>query len=144
MPHRPQQSTPVCGWSGSLYKREQPVIFLEEHQSSPPCLFLALQNPIDLAVASQDLQSQGWNVVTASSGQELRCLAEHFHAELVILDTQLAGDSGWLTCAKLLLERPGARVILVANHQCDFNPEFARFVGAAGIVSEINQPSSAG
>jgi DNA-binding NarL/FixJ family response regulator len=114
------------------------VIFLEEHQSCPPCLVLALHNPVASALASQDLRSQGWNVVTTSSGQELRCLADHFHAELVILDTELAGDSGWLTCAKLLLERPGTRVILVANHQGDFNPEFARFVGAAGIVSEIH------
>ena len=44
-------------------------------------------------------------------------------------------ESGWLTCKKLLMERPALRVILVAATP---NPEHARlaeFVGAAAYVA---------
>ena len=36
--------------------------------------------------------------------------------ELVVLEADLQGESGWLTCAKLTRERPGCKVVLVSEY----------------------------
>jgi CheY-like chemotaxis protein len=93
-----------------------------------PCLVLA---GFDAGIA-RAFRLRGWDVYPARSGPEARRLARMAEADLVVLDTFLPEESGWLTCEKLTRELPGVRVVLV-----DPDPrraELAEFVGAAALV----------
>jgi DNA-binding NarL/FixJ family response regulator len=54
---------------------------------------------------------------------------------MVILDSELPDESGWLTCAKLTQEQPELHVVLVADHIDASSHQFAYYVGAAALVS---------
>jgi ActR/RegA family two-component response regulator len=93
-----------------------------------PCLVLA---GFDAGVA-RSFRRRGWDVYSAKTGPEARRLARMMEADLVVLDTFLPEESGWLTCEKLTHESPDVRVILV-----DPDPrraQLAEFVGAAALV----------
>ena len=77
----------------------------------------------------------GWEVAIAAVGQEVRRLAALHSARLVVLETNLPDESGWLTCAKLNVGGDPATVILVAEDEADCDGEFAQFAGAARIVT---------
>src|SRR3989442_1152918 len=69
-------------------------------------------------------------------GPEVRRLACTLRPSLVVLDTQLDEESGWLTCDKLISEKPQLRVVLV---EADPQPEsaaFATFVGATALIDQ--------
>jgi DNA-binding response OmpR family regulator len=82
----------------------------------------------------RSFRQDGWTVYTADSGPEARRLAGKLPRPLVVLEADLPDESGWLTCAKLLEERPGTQVILVGPIT-PRNRAFAAFVGAARLVS---------
>jgi ActR/RegA family two-component response regulator len=93
-----------------------------------PCLVLA---GFDGSVA-RSFRRRGWDVYPARTGPEARRLARMVQADLVVLDTYLPEESGWLTCEKLTTEMPGIRVVLI-----DSDPRrasLAEFVGAAALV----------
>jgi CheY-like chemotaxis protein len=81
---------------------------------------------------ARSFRQRGWNVYVAKSGPVARRLARMVHADLVVLDTYLPEESGWLTCEKLTQDIPGIRVVLV-----DPDPRragLAELVGAAAVV----------
>jgi CheY-like chemotaxis protein len=93
-----------------------------------PCLVIA---GFDASVA-RAFRRRGWDVYSARTGPEARRLARMMEADLVVLDTFLPEESGWLTCEKLTRECPDVRVVLV-----DPDPrrrQLAEFVGAAALV----------
>ncbi len=53
---------------------------------------------------------------------------------MVVLDVDLEGESGWLTCAKLIHERPHGKVVLLSEEKPSRNREMAAFVGAAALM----------
>jgi CheY-like chemotaxis protein len=93
-----------------------------------PCLVLA---GFDGAVA-RAFRRRGWDVYPARTGPEARRLARMVQADLVVLDTNLPEESGWLTCEKLTGELPGIRVVLI--DQDPRRAALAEFVGAAAFV----------
>jgi DNA-binding response OmpR family regulator len=86
------------------------------------------------AEAGMQLCRLGWEAHTAATGPEVRRLARRWQPDLVILASEFADESGWLTCAKLCHERPGQQIILLSDWT---RPDrgFARFVGATRVVS---------
>jgi CheY-like chemotaxis protein len=99
-----------------------------------PRLVMAYADSIHAALSARHLRRLGWEVHLASSGPEARRLARALAPEVVILDTQLPDESGWLTCAKLMMENGTQKVMLVS---ADITPEEERLaatVGAATIV----------
>ena len=64
-----------------------------------PCLVLAHPDPVYAAVVSRAFRRLGWDVCPAGTGPEARRLAQLLQAQLVVLDTQLPDETGWLTCA---------------------------------------------
>src|SRR5262245_59441864 len=81
-----------------------------------PCVLLAHADGAYASDVSQSLRRLGWDVYQAADGAELRRLARMMEPELVILDAELADESGWLTCAKLQHEQQsGGKVILVGD-----------------------------
>ena len=99
-----------------------------ENVCCTPCLVLA---GFDAAVA-RAFRRRGWDVYPVNSGPEARRLARMVQADLVVLDTFLPDESGWLTCEKLTGEMPGLRVVLV--DQDPRRAELAELVGAAALV----------
>jgi DNA-binding response OmpR family regulator len=98
-----------------------------------PCVILAGSPVAYTAAAGRTLRRRGWDVYTARTGPEARRLARLLAADLVILDADLPGESGWLTCAKLAGERPLLPVVLVTAGDAR-SGRLAAFVGASEVV----------
>lgn len=86
--------------------------------------------------AARAFRRQGWDVYLAYSGPEARRLARMIEADLVILDTRVPEESGWLTCEKLTREMPGVRVVLVDSAPDSQRMHLAEFVGATALVDQ--------
>jgi DNA-binding response OmpR family regulator len=80
------------------------------------------------------LRQYGWDAFQADSASELRRLARCLEPTVVVLDTAAAEESGWLTCAKLRLEYPALKIVLVTGNPVPRKRRFARFVGASELV----------
>jgi CheY-like chemotaxis protein len=105
-----------------------------------PRLVLAYADSVQASLTCRHLRRLGWEVRLASSGPEARNLVHILAPDVVLLDTELRDESGWLTCAKLRLEHPEQIVVLVTSELTDRAQDFARFVGATSIVSRTVTP----
>jgi CheY-like chemotaxis protein len=76
----------------------------------------------------------GWGVHLARSGEEARRLCQEYSPQVVVLDTRLPDQSGWLTCEKTLHDDPTLKVILVASQPEPDGEAFAEFVGPAKLL----------
>lgn len=84
----------------------------------------------DFAVrAAEYLYLMGLDVIAAGSAEALHSLAIRSRTAAVVLPVEAAGESGFLTCAKLRLTRPKLKVVLVGK-PTDHTRRFARFLGA--------------
>jgi DNA-binding response OmpR family regulator len=100
-----------------------------------PRIVLAYRDSVHAAATSRFLRRLGWEVHLTTDGSEARRLARTLAADLVVLDTDLPDESGWLTCAKLLFELPRQKVVLVTDRVSEQEASFAQLVGAAAIVA---------
>jgi DNA-binding response OmpR family regulator len=107
---------------------------LNEPSFYRPCLLLAHGNSLYAAATCKHFRQQGWDVYEIEDGPAIRRLARMLEPELVVLEADLKGESGWLTCAKLTREHPGCRVILVSDESGADSHDIAHLVGAAAIV----------
>ena len=79
-------------------------------------------------------RAAGWRVCSADTTAEVRAKAHGGRAAAVVLPAGVcAGESGFLTCAKLKKALPNARVILVGS-PADGCERFARFAGAVAYL----------
>src|SRR5207248_6982855 len=79
-----------------------------------PRLVLAYADSAHAALSARHFRRLGWEVHLASSGPDARRLASALTPEVVIIDTQLPDESGWLTCAKMMLENGAQKAVLVS------------------------------
>jgi DNA-binding response OmpR family regulator len=106
-----------------------------------PRLVLAYADSTHAALSCRYFRRQGWEVHLAKSGSEARRLAETLAPEVVVLDTDLREESGWLTCAKLVDQNRGPKVVLVSQELDHESAAFADFVGAAALVLRSAGPA---
>jgi CheY-like chemotaxis protein len=106
-----------------------------------PCLVLAHPDPVYAAVVGGAFRRLGWAVAQARSGPEAHRLACQLQAQLVILDTELPDESGWLTCAKLTQVQPPLKVVLVSPQPTAWEQDFADYVGAAALCGRQEGPA---
>jgi DNA-binding response OmpR family regulator len=99
-----------------------------------PCLVLAHDDPVYAAGAIRAFRRLGWDAYTARTGPEARRLSRMLGAGLVVLAADLPGETGWLTCAKLVHELPMVKVVLVADTPDARQEQLAEFVGASSLV----------
>jgi CheY-like chemotaxis protein len=99
-------------------------------------LVLALNDTVLAAWIARRLRRLGWGVHLARSAVEARRLTAEFSPQVVVLDTRLPDESGWLTCEKILRDDPTIKVILVASQREQHGRAFANFVGAAALISQ--------
>ena len=108
----------------------------EEAIGYRPELILAHRDPLRADLLAAVFRQRGWRVRLAGSGPEARALAAALDAPTVLLGTEQDEESGWLTCAKLRLERPRARVFLLAPVPTAEGRRFAAVAGADGLLGE--------
>src|SRR5262245_59872637 len=100
-----QDNHPFCGNDGSA-----------EESSSARLLIVGHEDEGFVSRVSQQFHQLGWQVHPARSAGQVRHLAATLPAGIVIMPTDFADESGWLTCAKLVREHPEHRVILVGAY----------------------------
>jgi DNA-binding response OmpR family regulator len=101
-----------------------------------PCVVFAHRDRVFSADGCRRFRRLGWDVYQAFTGPEARRLTRMLDPEIVILDVDLAEESGWLTCAKIKSERNVGQVILVLDTTQHNSGEFAELVGADRVVSK--------
>src|SRR5262245_2622517 len=106
--------------------------------SARPCLIVGHGDEVHTAQISRAFRRLGWDVYPARTGPEARRLANMLQPDMVVLATDLDGESGWLTCEKITSEVPDARVFLVGDTTEPRNVEFAAFVGAVALVPQTS------
>ena len=95
------------------------------------------------AVMERFFQERGWKVLMAASGQDVRQLVKKCEVSVVVIaEEQKELESGWLTCWKLLNEKPETDVIIVGNRAIEQGARFAHFVGARAYVAAEDSPST--
>jgi CheY-like chemotaxis protein len=107
-----------------------------------PRLVLAYADSAHAALSCRFFRRQGWEVHLANSGSEARRLADALAPDVVVLDTDLREESGWLTCAKLNGGNRGPKVVLVSQELDGENLAFADFVGASALVLRSAGPAA--
>ena len=111
------------------------IAFTEKPLTFRPRMVLAYTDSARAALTSRQFRRLGWEVHQVTTGPEARRLACALRPQVVVLDTDLRGESGWLTCAKLNLTGAAPRVVLVS---ADITPEqeaFAELVGASALIA---------
>ncbi len=99
-----------------------------------PRLVLAFSDTARAALTARHFRRLGWEVHQAASGPEARRLAHALRPQAVLLDVDLRGESGWLTCAKLTLDTADFKVVLLTDLVTPQKEDYADTVGAAAIV----------
>jgi DNA-binding response OmpR family regulator len=99
-----------------------------------PCLVLAHMDIGFASRVSRQFRLLGWNVYLARTGAEVRRLTKKLAPALVVVDVDLADESGWLVCDKLNRDQSGSKVVLIAAHQAPEHERLASFVGAAALI----------
>jgi len=77
----------------------------------------------------------GWRVGSAGEADSLRTMAQRCRAAVVLLPVAPLAESGFLTCAKLVLSMPKTRIYLIGPDEEELE-RFALFAGAAGYFAE--------
>ena len=101
---------------------------------SRPRLLLAYADPAYASECGRYFRRLGWEVQMVASGREARLLAGDYRPNVVVLDAELADESGWLTSAKISDENPGLRIVLVADEWNEHTQDRLRMVGAEHSV----------
>jgi DNA-binding response OmpR family regulator len=88
----------------------------------------------------RQFRDRGWRVGTAAEADALRTMAHRCKAAVVLLPVAPLAESGFLTCAKLVLSMPKTRIYLVGPEDEELE-RFALFAGAAGYFADTTAPS---
>jgi DNA-binding response OmpR family regulator len=100
-----------------------------------PRLVLGYGDSSRAAQCARALRRLGWEVHQAGTAVEIRRLTLALAPDLVVLDTDLPDESGWLTCAKLRVDLPEMKIVLVDPQRTPQRERFAAFVGASQVIS---------
>lgn len=98
-----------------------------------PRLLLAYAEPAYASECGRYFRRLGWEVEMVATGAEARALAHEYRPDVVVLDAELADESGWLTSAKISTENTGMRIIVLADESPDLSHRL-EMVGATQAV----------
>jgi DNA-binding response OmpR family regulator len=103
-----------------------------------PRLLLIYSDSAHASRCGRYFRRLGWEVRTMPGGCEARQALIGFQPTYVVVDADLPDESGWLTCAKILLTPINARIILQVPSQGDQNFRFAHFLNVDGVVTRAD------
>src|SRR5437879_772872 len=110
------------------------VVRTRNSRALRPRLVVAYADSAHAALCARHFRRLGCEVHLAHSGPDARRLAQLLAPECVILDTQLPDESGWLTCAKMMLENGAQKMVLISANVTPEEARLAEAVGAAALV----------
>jgi len=116
--------------------RSQMTVLLRKSVGIRDRVVVALNDTVFAAWIARRLRRLGWGAHLAHSAAEARRLTAEFSPQVVVLDTRLWDQSGWLTCEKILRYDPTLKVVLVASQRARDGDAFAKFVGAAALIHQ--------
>jgi DNA-binding response OmpR family regulator len=99
-----------------------------------PRLLLAYADAAYASECGRYFRRLGWEVEMVASSAEARELAGEYRPNVVVLDSQLLDESGWLTSAKISIENPDLRIVLVADERTENLHDRLHMVGARDLV----------
>lgn len=99
-----------------------------------PRLLLAYSDPAYASRCGRYFRRLGWEVRMVASGGEARRQVPEFHPTFMVIDSDLPDETGWLTCAKVLMDRPQMKVILQVPERDGETNRFMKFVQLDGVV----------
>ena len=88
------------------------------------------------------LRGLGWIAYPTQSGEQARRLCRQHSPQVVVLDTGLEDQSGWLVCEKVLRDDPTLKVILLASQSERDGEAFAEFVGPSKLIRQTQGPQA--
>jgi DNA-binding response OmpR family regulator len=100
-----------------------------------PQLVIAHSDPGYVVRVARAFRRHGWVAAVAADGPEARQLAHQLDANLLVLEADLPGESGWLSCAKINLGGRRPPVVLVVGQKSARAERFAEVAGAARLVT---------
>ncbi len=105
-----------------------------EFPNSRPQILLVEDDELLLEVMAASLKREGYSFETARSGDEALAKAYHLRPEVVLLDIELPGQSGYLVAAKLKIARPSPKVLFVTALPRGKSDRAASFLRVDGIL----------
>ena len=109
-------------------------MMLEKDRKKSPKIIVGLTGTNALKL-EHVFRQMGWRVSAAHGADETRIVAERCRAAVVVLPVGQFGESGFLTCVKLVAAMPKTRVWLVGPAE-EEHERFALFAGAAGYLPD--------
>ena len=111
-------------------------------QNQVPRVVIGHRDPSYAALLGTQLAGVGWESIAVESAAKARLLARSARTVALLLDVDLQDESGWLTCDKVLRERPELCVVLMSKDTRPENRRFATFVGARALVRQKQEVGS--
>lgn len=99
-----------------------------------PRLLLAYADSAYASRCVRYFRRLGWEVRMAASGNDARKQIAEFHPTFFVIDADMPDESGWLTCAKILLDRPELNVAVQVRERDDEAVGFQRFLGLDRLI----------
>ena len=99
-----------------------------------PQILLAENDELLCEVVGEALQRQGLSFATARTGDEAIAMAYRLRPQIVLVDTHMPGQSGYLVAAKLTLAHPRPAVLIVTSSPRGQSDRLAEFVRADAML----------
>ncbi len=119
----------------NLCAKRSKMVELDRKLTHRPVMILAYADSAHAARCGRYFRRLGWEVHLVASAAEARKLAGNTNPRVIVLDTELPDESGWLTCAKLMNEDPNRRVILLAPERTPELMQNLANINATALVS---------
>lgn len=102
------------------------------------CMIVAHSDETYAALIGRSFRRLGWDTYTVRTGPEARRMTRMLQPEVLVMGTDLEGETGWLTCDKVKRDLPGVKVFLIGDATNCRNQAFASFLGAAALLDSAD------
>jgi DNA-binding response OmpR family regulator len=128
-------STPSSGCQVSPRRRVAPRALGRKSLSFQAKIVLAHTDAEACRKAVQHFRRSGIELATAGSASEVHQLVQRLEPRVVFLDVNLADESGYLTCAKIKMQHPACKVVMLGKAASPDAQRLAAFAGADALVA---------
>ncbi len=109
-------------------------------KSSAPRALVVDDDPSIVEFVAAVLESAGWQVERAATGNDALSAAHRFRPQVILLDITIPQQSGWLVCAKLKLVSDTPSIIFMTGLSGRQVAQYATQVGADGLLRKPFSP----
>lgn len=100
-----------------------------------PRLLLIYSDSAHASRCGRYFRRLGWEVRLVSSGSEAQKQLAEFRPDYAVVDVDLPDESGWLTCAKMMLMPGAPQVIIQTSSRDAVDARFMTFLNLDGMVT---------